>query len=229
MPNANLALAGTGANRTLTVTPLPNQFGSTFLALVVTDANNLKTTNGVHLFVRAVDDLPTLDPIPNLTAYINGNPVSVPLRGCSAGPAEAGQALRLTARSDNPSIVPHPTVHYTSPNSTGELIVTPSALGTAILTVVADDGDLVSHAISRTFTVTVSDVPLRLTIQRAGANGVVTWPYPASGYGLERSFANTTPWTWTAVVDSPTVSADQQFMTLQAASMEVYRLSKSAP
>ena len=138
--------------------------------------------------------------------------------------------LHITAQSDNPSVVPHPTVHYTSPNSTGDLVLTPSASGTATITVVADDGDLVSHAISRTFTVTVSDLPLRLTIQRLGASVVVTWPYPASGYVLERSLANTTPWAWSTVPDASTVSGNQQSVTLPASSrMEVYRLFKPAP
>ena len=96
VPNASLALAGTGANRSLTVTPLPNQSGIAFLELVVTDANDLKTTNGVYLFVRAVNDLPTLDPINPVTVYLHDGPVE-----------RAAERLQRGARRIEPGAAHH--------------------------------------------------------------------------------------------------------------------------
>ncbi|MBN2508147.1 MAG: DUF11 domain-containing protein [Verrucomicrobia bacterium] len=230
LPDTRLVLAGTGASRTLSVTPLPDQFGSTFVRLVVADDTGLACTNGVYLFVRSVDDLPTLDPISAQVAYLDVGTLTVPLTGCSAGPAELGQVLRLHASSDNPAVVPHPSVLYTSPQPAGQLILTPAAQGTATITVTADDGDLLSHAITRAFTVTVTTTPVRLTLRRDASTVVVSWPYPAPGYILERSYAHTSPWTWAAVPDAAAVSGNQQSVTLPATGrMELYRLRKSVP
>ena len=59
VPNANIVFGGSGANRTVTVTPLPNQFGSATITVTVTDANSGSAQDTFLLTVTAVNDLPT--------------------------------------------------------------------------------------------------------------------------------------------------------------------------
>ncbi|MBN02472.1 MAG: hypothetical protein CMJ77_25510, partial [Planctomycetaceae bacterium] len=65
------------------------------------------------------------------------------LVGITAGPGES-QDLSVTATSDDPSLIPHPTVTYTSPNSTASIAYTPVAdqNGTATITITVEDGGL---------------------------------------------------------------------------------------
>ena len=54
------------------------------------------------------------------------------------------QSLLITAVSDNPGVIPDPTITYYSPESTGILAFTPIAdqSGTATITVTVEDGGL---------------------------------------------------------------------------------------
>ena len=90
---------------------------------------------------------------------------TVNLTGISAGPFET-QTITITATSSNPTVVPNPTVNYTSPQTTGSLTITPSPnqLGAAVITVtVKDDGGILNggnDTFVRTFTVIVNDAPI---------------------------------------------------------------------
>ena len=64
MPNANIVFGGTGANRTVTVTPAANQTGTTTITLTVSDGTATATdTFGVT--VTAVNDPPTISDVAN--------------------------------------------------------------------------------------------------------------------------------------------------------------------
>jgi surface-anchored protein len=67
----------------------------------------------------------------------------IELSGITAGAAEA-QPLRMTATSNNPALIPNPSLSYTAPNSTGSLQYTPVAnqSGTATITIRIEDGGL---------------------------------------------------------------------------------------
>ncbi|MFN9987232.1 MAG: hypothetical protein ACK52S_16920, partial [Pirellula sp.] len=92
---------------------------------------------------------------------------SVNLTGITAGGGES-QPLKVTATSDKPSLIPNPSISYTSNNTTGTLSFTPVAdqFGTAIITVTVEDGgldgDLATTAdnavYSRSFPVAVTPV-----------------------------------------------------------------------
>jgi len=102
---------------------------------------------------------PTLNPIPKPAPIaINASQQTLTLTGITTG-GEPGQTLTVTAVSSNPSLIPDPTVTYTSPETTALLAYTPlaGAVGTAIITVTVDDGASNNSSVSRTFTVTVVD------------------------------------------------------------------------
>jgi hypothetical protein len=80
----------------------------------------------------------------------NAGTQTVSLSGIGAGGGES-QVLAVTATSSNPSLIPHPTVSYASPNATGSLSFAPAhnAIGTAIITVtVTDDGGTASGGVN---------------------------------------------------------------------------------
>jgi hypothetical protein len=65
VPNANIVLGGSGANRTVTITPALNQFGSTTITLTVIDAGGLTATDTFLLTVNSINDLPTISDVGN--------------------------------------------------------------------------------------------------------------------------------------------------------------------
>src|SRR6185503_3495217 len=65
-PNANIVFGGSGANRTVNVTPAPNQSGNTIISVNVNDGSATSSTSFV-LSINAVNDPPTISNIPNQT------------------------------------------------------------------------------------------------------------------------------------------------------------------
>lgn len=84
---------------------------------------------------------PTLNALADLTIDEDAPPQTVALTGNGNG-GEAGQAVSITAMSDNPALVPNPTIAYFSPTSTGTLRFQPApdAFGTCLITITASDG-----------------------------------------------------------------------------------------
>src|SRR5690606_36223882 len=89
----------------------------------------------------------------------NAGTQTVNLSGISSGAANENQTLTVSATSSNPALIPHPTVNYSSPNTTGSISFTPAAnaSGTATITVTVNDGQAQNNTVSRSFTVTVVD------------------------------------------------------------------------
>jgi hypothetical protein len=61
IPNENIVFQGTGSNRTVTITPLPNLYGSATITLTVSNANSLTCTSSFLLTVLSVNDGPILE------------------------------------------------------------------------------------------------------------------------------------------------------------------------
>ena len=158
LPN-NGTLSGSGANRTYT--PNANFNGTDSFTFRAT-ANSLNSnTATVNITVNPVNDTPTLTAISN-PAAINEDAglQSVNLSGIGSGASNESQTLTVTATSDNPALIPNPTVTYTSPNTTGTLNYTPAANanGSAVITVTVNDGQASNNTVTRNLTVTVNPV-----------------------------------------------------------------------
>jgi hypothetical protein len=115
--------------------------------------------------VHAVNNAPTLDALGNLNLNTDAPLQTVSLSGITSGPIyESSQSLTVTATSNNPALIPNPSVSYTSPNTTGSISFTPvpDASGSALITVtVKDDGGTLNGGVdtfSRTLTVTVDPI-----------------------------------------------------------------------
>ena len=63
VPTANIVFGGTGANRTVTITPAANQTGTATITLTVTDGTAATATDTFVLTVTAVNDLPTISDV----------------------------------------------------------------------------------------------------------------------------------------------------------------------
>jgi hypothetical protein len=151
------AVAYTSPNSTgtLTFTPVANAFGTATVGVVVQEVPGISTTRSFNVVVNPVNDPPTLNALGNVS-YKRKATSTVSLAGISAGPNET-QNLVITAVSSDPSLVPHPPVTYTSPNSTGSLLLTApgNGTGTATITVTVNDGQSANNTVVRTLTVTV--------------------------------------------------------------------------
>jgi len=106
-----------------------------------------------------VNNPPTLNALADLTLDEDAPQQTVALTGIGNG-GEPGQAVTITASSDNPALVPNPTIAYFSPTSTGTLRLQPApdAFGTCLITVTASDGQPQNSTVVRTFRVTVNPV-----------------------------------------------------------------------
>src|SRR5947209_19271463 len=65
VPDANIAFGGSGSNRTVTVRPATNQFGSTTITLTVIDGDGGAASASFLLTVNAVNNPPTISSVPN--------------------------------------------------------------------------------------------------------------------------------------------------------------------
>ena len=153
----------------LNFTLVPDANGTATMTVTVTDDGG--TENGGHdiitrsftITVTPVNDQPLLDEIEDPASIEeDAGQQTVALSGIDAGGGES-QTLTITATSDNPALIPDPTVTYTSPDASGSLSYTPlaDANGTALITVrVTDDDSAGGEAlwVERTFTVAVTPV-----------------------------------------------------------------------
>ncbi|GIV35046.1 MAG: hypothetical protein KatS3mg031_2581 [Chitinophagales bacterium] len=155
--------------------PAADRYGSAIVTVTVDDGQPVNNTisRSFHVVVNPVNDAPAFDPI--------SNPPSIPedagtqyvfLSGITAGPYET-QNLSITAVSDNPALIPHPAVNYSSPDTSAILSYTPlaDAFGTAVITVTVEDGQPLNNSFSRQFTVTVlpvNDAPVVTDVYKPG-------------------------------------------------------------
>ena len=163
-----------GTAGTITYSILPNVSGTATITVTVTD-NGGTSNGGVNTIqqsftvtVLPVNQQPVINTIANSTVLQNGGPTTINFTGVGAGAGDIGQSLTVTATSSNPSVIPTPSVSYTSASATGSLSFTPvkGAVGSSVITVTVTDngpsgvinGALNINTFNESFTVTVTPV-----------------------------------------------------------------------
>ncbi|HUQ31150.1 MAG TPA: tandem-95 repeat protein, partial [Pyrinomonadaceae bacterium] len=153
-----------GAGNVLTLDYAPNTSGTSDITIRATDSGGFFVETTFTVTVTAINDAPTLDALSNATIAEDATTQTVNLSGIGAGPNES-QTLVVTAASSNTTIIPNPSVTYTSPNATGSISYAPVANangGPVTITVtVTDNGGTAGGGVDsfqRTFTVTVTEV-----------------------------------------------------------------------
>lgn len=152
-PHANIVFGGDGADRTVTVTPLPDLNGSAQISVTVNDGN-LITTATYTLTVRPVNDAPTIAPIPpQETLEDQSITITVTVDDIDTLP----DLLTLSAQSTNPALVSDAGIAFSGSGKKRFLTITPEPdqSGVVALMITVSDGSLTR---STTFTLTVINV-----------------------------------------------------------------------
>lgn len=152
VPHANIVFGGSGANRTVTITPAPNQSGTATITLNVSDGA-LMASDTFTLTVAAVNDAPMISDLTDRNLAVNGNTGAI---NFTIGDLEtAASALSLTRTSSNLSLVPLSGIVFGGSGANRSVVVTPSVnkIGSSIITISVSDGILTA---SDAFVVTVT-------------------------------------------------------------------------
>ncbi len=170
IPAAGLALGGSGASRTITVTPAANQSGSATITVTVSDGA-LTASDSFVVTVNAVNDAPTISNIPNRVIDQDTTTGSISF---TVGDVETSAAsLSVSASSSDSTIVSSASISFGGSGANRTLSVTPlgGRTGTATITVTVSDG---SATASSSFVLTVNSTAVapRITAQPVAASVV---------------------------------------------------------
>ena len=139
VPDANIVLGGTDANRTVTVTPALNQFGTATITVAVDDG--VATTSDTFLLtVNALNNPPTIS---NIADQSIGEDTPTAAIAFTIGDVEtAASSLTLTGTSSDTTLVPTANIVFGGADANRTVTVTPALnqFGTATITVTVDDG-----------------------------------------------------------------------------------------
>jgi len=160
LPVTNIVFSGSGSNRTVTVTPLPNQNGQATVTVRVSDGQ-LISSSAFLLTVNPVNDTPTLSDIPNQVTSAN---IAIGPIAFTIGDTDTPVGnLTLSGGSSDQALVPDGNIVFGGSGSNATITVTPAAgqTGSATITVTVNDGAL---SASDTFVLTVNSVNTAPTI-----------------------------------------------------------------
>jgi hypothetical protein len=152
VPTSGLVLGGSGANRTLTITPAANQSGSSTITVTVDDGTT--TTSETFLqTVTAVNDTPTIGDVSDRSTTA-GNPVG-PISFTVGDVETSTSSLTMSGSSSNTTLVPNANIAFGGSGSSRTVTVTPagSQTGTATITLTVGDGTATA---TDTFVLTVT-------------------------------------------------------------------------
>ncbi len=152
VPNASITFGGSGASRTVTVTPAAGQTGSATITVTVSDGTATTSTTFV-LTVSASNTAPTITAI---SASSTAQNTATSALAFTVGDGETAVAsLTLTGSSSNTTLVPNANITFGGSGAGRTVTVTPATnqTGSATITVSVSDGSL---SASTTFTLTVS-------------------------------------------------------------------------
>ena len=123
-PTNNIVLGGSGANRTVTVTPAVNQNGGPVTITLTVNDGALSTSTTFTVTVTPVNDSPTITGIANQT--INEDTSSSAL-AFTVGDAEtAAASLTVTATSSNTTLIPTSNIVLGGSGANRTVTVTPA-------------------------------------------------------------------------------------------------------
>lgn len=154
LPDANISLGGSGANRTIVLNPALNQNGQSTVTISVSDGT-LTTTRSFTFTVTPVNDPPAITAIADLA--VAEDEMTGPISITVSDPETAGGALMVTAVSNNQTLVPDSNIFQSGTGGIRAINIRPAQdlSGIATITVTVSDGLLTA---SRSFTLTVTSV-----------------------------------------------------------------------
>ena len=153
VPTSNIALGGSGAARTITITPVTGQSGPSLITVTVTDAGGLTASDSFLLMVLGGNNPPQISTIASQTTGIGTPSADLPFTVFDYETPAA--SLTVGGSSSNPALVPDGNIVFGGSGSNRTVRVTPLAgqVGTATITVSVGDG---TYTTTTTFGVTVN-------------------------------------------------------------------------
>lgn len=122
------------------------------LDAIQASSHALVSKSGAISVTPPANTSPTLDAVSGMTVQQDAGLQTVSLTGITS---TSGNPINVAATSSDPTIVPNPTVVYTTPASTATLTFTPVSGASGSVTISVRVSDSVANA-DRTFTVTVT-------------------------------------------------------------------------
>ncbi len=202
VPDANIILGGSGTNRTINITPEPNQTGTTTITVTVEDADNATASD---TFILTVNTQPTISNISDQVTNEDFATADIPF---TIGDIETPAILlTVTATSSNTMLVPDGKITLGGSGTNRTIKVTPAAnkYGTTTITVKVQDPN--GGIIDDTFVLTVTPVNDEpdftasnpIANEDSGAQSVIGWvtnfnpgPNEASQQVLAYTVSNST-------------------------------------
>ncbi len=150
--DSKITFAGSGANRTVTVTPEAGQTGTATITVKVTDALGAFATSSFLLTVLPANTTPVISAIPHQHTVKNTSlgPVSYTISDLESAP----EALTVSATSGNTTLLPNENITFGGAGGTRTISFNPAAnqTGVAVVSVRVSDGVLSTNT---TFTLMV--------------------------------------------------------------------------
>jgi hypothetical protein len=153
--NENVVFGGSGANRTITITPRHNHYGTITIRVIVSDGDHI-TYDDFSLTITAVNDQPTISDIAAKTTLINVPTAPIAF---TIGDVETAAAnLTLTALSSNTTLLPTANIVFGGSGANRTVTLTPAANlnGTTTVTLVVRDAN--NRTANDSFVLTVVEV-----------------------------------------------------------------------
>src|SRR5439155_608295 len=124
VPDANILFGGSGSNRTVTLRPATNQFGSTTITLTVRDGDAGAASASFLLSVNSVNDPPTISSVPDQTT--DEDPPTPALRFTIRDVETPADSLIVSGRSSNPDLVPDSNIFFGGSGSNRTVTLRPA-------------------------------------------------------------------------------------------------------
>ena len=150
----DIVVSGSGADRHISFTPMPNAFGEGDVLVDVSDGTDSEQVV-IHITVLPVNDLPTISVIDD---QITDEDVATSPISFTIGDLETdADNLSITVVSSDPSLIPEDSIIIEGSGEGRSLILTLAAnqYGSATITVLINDGET---TVTREFLVTVNPV-----------------------------------------------------------------------
>jgi hypothetical protein len=132
-------LVGSSSNRTLSVHPVTNRFGSTTIRIVATSDTGQMTEVAVVVNVLPVNDAPVIRAVSDTFVYVSDPPLIIPFAIHDVEAEAQGSAVAVSASSSDERILPSSAI-LVSPSSLS-INLSNAKPGAVIITIKADDGE----------------------------------------------------------------------------------------
>ncbi|MBX3054376.1 MAG: tandem-95 repeat protein [Caldilineaceae bacterium] len=149
----NVSVAGSGIERSLTITPTENMYGASFVTIELGDGEDVSRFT-FTLFVDSVNDRPQLDDLPDVSTP-EDKPLTIAFKAWDV--ETPFSQLFYSAETSNPGLLPQGSLQFSRTSTENRLRMSPAPdmFGSAIVSVTVSDGHLTA---TKSFVLTVDAV-----------------------------------------------------------------------